>query len=71
MAAHIPCRCSGPRKERMKHWFVSLRNGNYSYFEYPKGAFHSSDYSTVNCRNCQMSVRSKASFVATLPDGVQ
>lgn len=68
MSAHIPCICGGTRKERMKNWYVSLRNANRSYFEYPKGQLHSSAYSTVNCKNCLMSIRSKAKYVEDLPD---
>jgi len=70
MSAHIPCRCEGKRKEKMKSWYVSLRNGNYSHFERPKGEWHPSDYSTVQCRSCSMYIRSKANFVILLPDDV-
>lgn len=68
MSAHIPCTCLGTRKEKMKNWYVSLRNANRSYFEYPKGRLHYSRYSTVNCKKCNMSIRSKAKFVDKLPD---
>jgi hypothetical protein len=71
MSGHMPCTCSGPRKERIKNWFVPVgcRNINYSYFEKPKGSAHVSDYSTVRCSKCQMLMRSKAKFVNSLPDG--
>jgi hypothetical protein len=69
MSGHNPCTCKGTRQERMKNWYVSLRKANRSYFERPQGALHFSEYSTVQCHNCSMLVRSKALFVKTLPDG--
>lgn len=68
MSAHIPCSCKGKRKERVKNWYVSLRNGNHSHFEKPKGCFHRSDYSTVRCSECYMYMRSKEGYVDDLPD---
>ena len=69
MSAHISCTCSGTREERMKNWYVFLRNANRSHFESPKGALHYSEYSTIMCKNCQMCVRSKAKYVDKLSDG--
>jgi hypothetical protein len=71
MSGHNPCICQGPRRERMKNWYVPIgsRNRNYSYFESPKGSAHISDYSTIMCTKCTMLVRSKALFVNSLPDG--
>jgi len=65
MSVWIPCRCK-PRDR--KNWVVRVRNGNYSYFEYPKGAFHPSDYSQVVCKKCGGTWRTKAKYVDELPD---
>lgn len=52
-----------------KNWEVVVRHGNFSYFEYPKGQFHSSDYSTVRCSICpNVCFRTKAKYVDDLPD---
>lgn len=69
MSGHTPCTCKGTRKERMKNWYIpsGYKNTNYSYFQYPKGQAHYSDYSTVMCSNCLMVFRSKAQFVNNLP----
>jgi len=68
MSAHNACTCEGTRKERMKYWRVSMRNYNLSMFESPKGCRHPSDYSTVVCLKCSMSIRSKAKYVDSLED---
>ena len=68
MSAHIACTCNGTRKQKMKNWYITVRNGNYSYFEKPKGKRHYSDYSTVMCSKCGMYIRSKAEYVLNLPD---
>jgi len=69
MSGHNPCTCKGTRKDRMKNWYVpeGYRNINYSYFQYPKGQPHDSDYSTVQCSQCLMHIRSKANYVNNLP----
>ena len=67
MSSSNPCICKGTRKEKMKYWYVSVYKGNHSYFERPKGMFHASDYSTVECSRCTMVLRSKADYVDILP----
>lgn len=71
MSGNIPCTCTGSRNERIKFWYVpeGQRNKNYSYFQKPKGKAHYSDYSTVYCSRCSMSLRSKGLFVRHLPNG--
>jgi len=69
MSVHIPCTCKGSRTERIRSWYVSERKCNYSTFEYPRGEYHPSEYSTVKCSKCQMNIRSKGKFVDLLPDG--
>lgn len=66
MSAWIPCRCEGSHKEKMKNWRVLHRNCNYSYFEYPKGGRHYSDYSQVVCLNCFGNFRTKSDYVDDL-----
>lgn len=68
MSGWVSCSCKGLRRKRMKNWFVSRRKYNNSYFEYPKGFRHESDYSTVECRKCNMMIRSRGKFVNRLPD---
>ncbi|MCH3962660.1 MAG: hypothetical protein LKE46_00060 [Clostridium sp.] len=52
----------------MKNWRVVVRNGNYSEFESPKGAFHPSKYSSVRCLKCGSIWRTKANYVNELED---
>ena len=68
MSGWSACRCEGTRKEKMKNWVVRERNCNYSYFEYPKGEKHYSDYSLVVCKKCGGMFRTKAKYVESLPD---
>lgn len=65
------CTCEGTRKQKMKNWYVVMRNYNLSHFERPKGCRHYSDYSTVMCKGegCSMVIRTKAGYVKSLPDG--
>ena len=71
MAGGNPCTCNGKRtlQWRKKHWYVVVRNGNYSYFESPAGYFHPSAYSLVSCRFCLGIFRTKARYVSELQDG--
>jgi len=69
MSGHIPCNCKGTWKEKRKNWVVIDRNCNYSYFEYPKGCRHHSDYSLVSCTKCTGLFRTKADYIWRLPDG--
>lgn len=39
---------------------------NYSYFQAPKGQWHPSEYSLVQCKNCSHSWKTKSSYVDTL-----
>lgn len=65
MGFHNPCTC-GTRK----NWRVMHRLHNHSYFEYPRGQYHASDYSTVICisKGCTGLFRTKAKYVETLKD---
>ena len=67
MSAHIPCICI-PRDR--SGWVVRLRKCNYSYFERPKGQKHFSEYSTVVCKKCGGTWRTKAKYVDELPDEI-
>ena len=51
-----------------KNWRVWHRNHNHSYFEYPKGEAHYSDYSGIICLNCNWHFRSKAKWVNETKD---
>jgi len=68
MSSGWSCSCAGSRKEKMKNWRVVVRNGNYSEFESPKGAFHPSKYSSVRCLKCGSIWRTKANYVNELED---
>jgi len=68
MSGGNPCICEGTKEERMKYWRVRYRNCNYSYFEYPKGQKHYSDYSLVVCLRCTGCFRTKANYVHELKD---
>ena len=68
MSQGIACRCGEhlkPVKER--RWVVLQRNARCSAFD----GYHvmSSDYSAVQCHRCGHVWRTKAGFVASLPDG--
>ena len=49
-------------------WRVMHRNHNHSYFEYPKGGEHYSQYSTVRCTKCHSVWHTKAAYVLSLKD---
>lgn len=51
------CKCENPK------WEVLQYKCNYSAFEYPKGQWHSSDYSLLHCKNCDAFWRTKADYV--------
>lgn len=59
--------CTCPKDKRQ--WKVLDRNCNYSAFN----GYHwtSSDYSRVWCLKCGCSWRTKANYVASLPDGTR
>lgn len=70
MSVSFSCHCDERKKPvEERDWIVLTRKGNYSYFEYPKGQFHRSDYSTVYCRTCRVMGRTKAKYVSELKDG--
>jgi hypothetical protein len=68
MAGNNKCTCEGTRKERMLNWrrLSEYYKTNYSYFEHPKGEAHRSNYSTVICLKCEMSIRTKADWIEQL-----
>lgn len=47
---------------------VVHRNHNHSYFEYPKGGQHYSNYSGIVCMRCSRRFRTKAKWVLECPD---
>ena len=56
----MKCKCNNPK------WFVIHYKHNHSAFEYPKYQEHYSDYSTVVCKNCYATWRTKAKYVENL-----
>lgn len=62
MSTMKTCRCD------RKHYRVLHRNHNHSYFEYPKGQQHFSNYSGIICMRCGWIFRSKAKWVLACPD---
>lgn len=70
MSVSFSCHCEERKKPiENKNWIVLVRKGNYSYFEYPKGQFHHSNYSLVFCKSCKAFGRTKAKYVELLRDG--
>jgi len=66
---HFNCHCEERKKPvRERRWVVVHRYHNHSHFEYPKGAAHPSDYSTVRCLSCGAIGRTKAKYVDFLKD---
>lgn len=53
-------------KAHRPFWAVIVRNGNYS--AYSGYRFTPSDYSSVRCGTCHRVWRTKAGYVASLPD---
>jgi hypothetical protein len=53
-------------KDHQGTWAVVVRNGNYSAFSGYR--FTPSDYSSVRCGTCHHVWRTKAAYVAGLPD---
>ena len=51
-----------------ENYRVLHRNHNHSYFEYPQGGEHYSDYSGIICLKCGWHFRSKAKWVEGCPD---
>lgn len=70
MSGWVPCTCEGTWKEKRKNWVVLHRNCNYSYFEFPKGCKHFSDYSLISCTRCLGRFRVKGKYVDDLPNGL-
>jgi len=66
MSQSFGCKCKSKIKD---NWVVIDRNCNYSYFEYPRGQKHYSDYSTVYCKKCGALGRTKANYVKILKNG--
>lgn len=56
----MKCKCEKP------NWVILHYKHNHSYFEYPKGGEHYSDYSTIMCKSCGMVWRTKAKYVENL-----
>lgn len=50
-----------------ENWVVIHYKHNHSYFETPKGGWHRSDYSTIECKKCGHVFHTKAKYVDTLP----
>lgn len=70
MSVSFSCHCEERKKPvEKRNWIVLTRKGNHSYFEYPKGGFHPSNYSTVYCCSCGSMGRTKAKYVEKLRDG--
>jgi hypothetical protein len=68
MSVSFGCKCDV--KDR-KNWVVFRRHYNNSYFQYPKGQPHYSDYSTVYCLKCRALGRTKADYVVELRDATK
>jgi hypothetical protein len=62
MASGIACRDDAHRQ----YWRVLMRNANRSAFNGYRRT--TSDYSAVHCPVCHLAWRTKAAYVATLPD---
>lgn len=41
---------------------------NYSSFQKPRGQWHSSNYSVIECKDCGQNWRTKAKYVDELPN---
>lgn len=68
MSGHVKCDCDSKTSFRnTENMRVRMRNGNHSYFEKPRGQFHSSNYSQIICVNCNMNYRTKKD-VSNIPD---
>lgn len=63
MSAAVPCQ---NRREHRSSWVVRTRQANYSAFN--GGRRTPSDYSSVVCPLCPAGWRTKAGYVADLPD---
>ena len=51
-----------------KYYEILHYKHNHSHFEYPKGAEHYSEYSTIRCTKCGMVWRTKAKYVEILKE---
>jgi len=68
MSVSFSCHCQERKKPvDERDWIVLYRKSNFSYFEYPKGQRHRSDYSHVKCNVCEAQGRTKANYVDYLP----
>lgn len=63
MSGGSKCKCNNPE------WEVVQYKCNYSYFQYPKGEYHDSDYSLLRCKNCDAYWRTKAEYVEKVLSG--
>lgn len=67
MAVSFGCKCEERKKPvQERQWEVWKRNHHRSHFA--GRHFTPSDYSTVYCRSCRAIGRTKAAYVASLPD---
>jgi hypothetical protein len=66
MSANVPCRCPDKAAAKREHWYVWRRLANCSAFNGYRET--PSDYSAIACNACSASWRTKAAYVAQLPD---
>ena len=67
MAVHFNCKCPERKKHaRDRNWFVTQRHCHHSAFSGYRRT--PSEYSTVLCEGCGAVGRTKAGYVALLPD---
>jgi hypothetical protein len=71
MSVSFNCHCQERKKPiEERNWEVWHRHCNYSYFQYPRGQKHYSDYNLVYCKTCRALGRTKAKYVHGLKDRV-
>lgn len=66
MSGGLGCTCPGTAEEKRKHWRVEVRNANHSAFSGYRRT--PSRYSRIRCLQCGHVWRTKAKYVAELPD---
>lgn len=69
LAAESRARAAACRRDHFPTWRVTVRNGNHSAFS--GGRFTPSPYSALWCGSCGRAWRSKAPYVARVPDYTQ